>query len=235
VTTAGRDTMTMTTGRASTQATSDQMADESMCVIAAGLTKHGLTVRTTGCDDSSVLTVAGPGNAACEVTADEDHYLACEYTPGRHRTTSPTDTARAVARMLGTGYTSPQQYAHPHQQATPASAVGRDMKARGMTVTLSVIEDDENYTVFADVIITNPARPERGKIRVEDNGSVYWECYGDEIPGGPAELAATVADILTPCPPRGRLAAACGACARAMTRKPAHAATSGNDNPGRQR
>jgi hypothetical protein len=202
VTAAGKDAMTMTAGRASTQAANGQMPDEPMRAIAAGLTKHGLTVRTTGCDDSKVLTVTSPGNAACEVTAGEDCYFACEYTPGRHRTTSPASTARAVARMLGTGYTSPQQHAHLHQQATPASAVGRDMKARGMTVTLSVIEDDENYTVFADVIITNPARRERGTVRIEDNGSVYWECYGDEIPGGPAELAATVADILTPSPTR---------------------------------
>ena len=83
------------------------------------------------------------------------------------------------------------------------------MKARGMTVTLSVIEDDETYTVFADVIITNPAHRERGKVRIEDNGWAYWECYGDEIPGGPAELAATVAGILTPsAPTHGRTAAA---------------------------
>jgi hypothetical protein len=209
VTAASRDAMTMTASRASTQATSGEMPDESLRVIAEGLTQRGLTVRTTGCDDTKLLKVTGPGNAACEVLLAEDCYFACEYTPGRHHTTSPASTARAVARMLGTDYTSPRQYAHLHEGVTPAGAVGRDMKARGLTVTLSVIEDDDTYTVFADVIITNPAHRERGKVRVEDNDSVYWECYGDEIPGGPAELAATVASILTPTPPtHGRTAAA---------------------------
>ncbi len=171
--------------------------EESVRVIAEGLTKRGLTVRTTTCDDSGLLKVTGTGNAACDVTVAEDCYFACEYIPGRNRRTSPAGTARIVARMLGTDYTSPQQYAHLREGVTQAGAVGRDMKARGMTVTLNVIEDDESYTVFADVVITNPALRERGKVRVDSNDWVYWECYSDEIAGGPAELADTVADALT--------------------------------------
>lgn len=176
--------------------------DESVRVIAEGLTKRGLTVRTTTCDDSRLLKVTGTGNAACDVTVAEDYYFACEYTPGRNRGTSPADTARVVARMLGTDYTSPQQYARLREGVTQAGAVGRDMKARGMTVTLSVIEDDESYNVFADVVITNPVQRERGKVRVDSDDRVYWECYSDEIAGGPGELAGTVADALAHGAPR---------------------------------
>jgi hypothetical protein len=104
--------------------------------------------------------------------------------------------------MLGTDYTSPQQYARLREGVTQAGAVGRDMKARGMTVTLSVIEDDESYNVFADVVITNPVQRERGKVRVDSDDRVYWECYSDEIAGGPGELAGTVADALAHGAPR---------------------------------
>jgi hypothetical protein len=188
--------MITTTGGTDTQATCQEITEESMRVIAEGLTKRGLTVSTTGCDDSRLLKVTGTGNAACDVIVDEDYYFTCEYTPGRNRQASPADTARVVARMLGTDYTSPQQYAHLHQGVTPPSAVGREMKARGMTVTLDVMADEETYSAFVAIVITNPAHPERGTVHLE-KGWVCWECHGDQIAGGPAELAGTVADVLT--------------------------------------
>src|ERR1700722_13293667 len=177
--TSGRDRMIMTTGGAGTQATCQEMAEESIRVIAEGLTKRGLTVRTTGCVDSRLLKVTGPRNAACDVIVAEDYYFTCEYTPDRNREADPAGIVRIVARMLGMNDISPRQYAPPHRGITPLGAVGREMKARGMTVTLDVMEDDETYSVFAAVVITNPAHPERGKVHLE-NGWVYWECYGDE-------------------------------------------------------
>jgi hypothetical protein len=183
--------------RISTQASCREMPDESMRVIAEGLTKRGLTVSTTGCEDSRLLKITGTGNAACDVTVDEDNYFTCEYTlDRRNRRTSPADTARVVARMLGTDYTSPQHYAHLHQGVTPVGAVGREMKARGMTVTLDVMPDEETYSAFVAIAITSPAHPERGTVHLEKNW-VCWECNGDEITGGPAELTGTVADVLT--------------------------------------
>jgi hypothetical protein len=168
--------------------------------MAERLTKRGLTVRTKAYDDSQLLKVADAGTAACEVTVADDHYFACDYTPRPNPTTSPARVARTVARMLSTDYTSPQRYAHLHHGVTLAGAVGRDLKARGMTVTLSITQDDETFTVFAGITITNPAHPERGTVLLEDSGWLYWECHGDDIPGGLADLADTVADVLTAGP-----------------------------------
>src|SRR5215469_15949836 len=116
------------------QATCPQMPEQFMRAIAAGLTQRGLTVRTTGCEDSQLLKVTGTGKRACDVLVAEDSYFSCEYIAPRSRRTGPADVAPIVARMLGTGYTNPQQHAHLHQGTTPAGAVGREMKARGMTV-----------------------------------------------------------------------------------------------------
>jgi hypothetical protein len=145
-------------------ATCPDMPEESIRVIAEGLTKRGLTVRTAGCEDGQLLKVTGTGKAACEVVAAEDYYFNCEYTASRSRRTGPADVARVVARMLSADYTSPQRYAHLHQGTTPAGAVGREMRARGMAVTLSIAEDEESCTVYAGVVVTNPAKPERGKV-----------------------------------------------------------------------
>jgi hypothetical protein len=199
------------------------------------LTERGLSVRTTACEDSRLLKVARAGKAACEVIVADDRYFTCEYAAKRNRRSNPADLARIVARMLGTDYTSPQRYAHLHRGVTPAGAVGRDLKARGMTVTLSVTEDDETYTVFPGIVITSPAQPERGKVVLDDSGWVYWECYGDDIPGGPADLADTVADILTPhsrITARDRLTVLCGACLRAITHRHPPTADAGSDNQG---
>jgi hypothetical protein len=201
--------------------------------MAERLTGRGLRVRTTACDDSRLLKVTRPRKAACDVIVANDQYFTCEYTAKRNRRSNPADLARIVARMLCTDYTSPQQYAHLHRGATLAGAVARDLKARGMTVTLSVAEDDETYTVFADIIITSPARPERGKVILDDSGWIYWECYGDDIPGGPADLADTVADILTHdgrITAGDRLAVLCSACLRAITYRHSQAADTDSDN-----
>jgi hypothetical protein len=165
--------------------------------MAERLTKRGLTVRTKADEDSQLLKVTGAGTAACDLVITDGQYFACDYIPRPSPTTSPAGVARTVARMLATDYTSPQRYAHLHQGVALAGAVGRDMKARGMSVTLSIGKDDETFTVFAAIVITNPTHPERGTVLLDDSGWLYWECYGDEVPGGPADLADTVADVLT--------------------------------------
>jgi hypothetical protein len=194
-----------------------------------------LTVRTTGCEDSRRLKVIGTGKAACDVSVADDCYLTCEYIAQRNRKISAADMARIVARMLGADCASPQQYAHLHRGVTPAGAVGREMKARGMAVTMNVVEDEEIYSVFADLVITNPAKPERGKVRIEDHGWVYWECYSDEIAGGHADLADTVADVLTHSTlitVRDRLTVVYGTCLSAITCRHARAADVDKDNRG---
>jgi hypothetical protein len=210
--------MIMTADRANTQATCPEMPDESMRIIAEGLAKRGLTVRTTRCEDSRLLKVTGTGKAACDVTVADDCGFTCEYIARRSRRSSPADTARVVARMLGTDYANPQQYAHLHRGVTSAGAIGREMKARGMTVAMNVIEDEEIYDVIADVVITNPVQPERGEVHVGNDDWVYWECYGDEIADGPADLATTVAEVLarSAFTARDRLAVVYGACRRAV-------------------
>ena len=74
-------------------------------------------------------------------------------------------------------------------------AAGRQLQDLGLAVTLLVDEDLESFDVTAHIQITNPARPERGTVRVSDLADVEWDyCYRDN----PATRAANVADTLIP-------------------------------------
>ena len=127
----------------STKAIRREPMPESMRAIANRLREGGLTVRTTGRDDSRLLKVTGGGIASCDVVVDDD-YFTCEYTLRRSRGNDPANVARVVACMLGAEYTDPRQYTFLHMGVTPIGAVGREMKARGMTVRMSVIQASSN-------------------------------------------------------------------------------------------
>lgn len=149
---------------------------------------------------SQLVKVTGHAGAYCEVITADGQDVRCEYFPPREGHTRPYHMARAVACMLGTDYTGPAQYASLHREVTMASGVGREMKARGLAVDMDVIEDHEIYRVFADVVITNPEKPERGTVHIGDDGWTCWQCHAGELAGGTADLADTIADVLTPNP-----------------------------------
>lgn len=78
-------------------------------------------------------------------------------------------------------------------------AVGREMQARGLVVTLNTYEDQVFFDSCAEIEITNPARPERGLVFVGGDGIVQWELadYVSETEVM-ADVADTTAQILNP-------------------------------------
>jgi hypothetical protein len=146
-----------------------------MHAVARKLQECGWTVCTTGHDDSRLLKVTGKGPGSWEVVVADDGCFTCQYTPRRHHRTGPTDTARIIAHMLGTGDITPSRPLARYHGLAPAAVAGHLMRARGMTVTLEVIEDSQALSVAADVAITNPAQPGRGTVYTDDNGIIYWE------------------------------------------------------------
>jgi hypothetical protein len=63
---------------------------------------------------------------------------------------------------------------------------------------MQTYEDHTEFRAGADVVITNPAKPQRGEVSISDDGWLSWECYAAELPGGVAALADTIAATLTP-------------------------------------
>jgi len=46
-----------------------------------------------------------------------------------------------------------------------------------MQVCLNVLDKDEQlFEVYTEIAVTNPARPDRGTVRVGDDGLICWHC-----------------------------------------------------------
>ena len=115
--------------------------------------------------------------------------------------TEPADISGMVLRLLGVPTPEPgNQYMDLYWHATLKGAMGREMRARGLTVKMGIFEDELFYTVDAEVKITNPEKPERGRVYITDDGFIRWECDSEEIPGRAVEVADTIASVLVVCP-----------------------------------
>jgi hypothetical protein len=83
-------------------------------------------------------------------------------------------------------------------------AVGGVLERYGMRVRLTPIGKVGPMTLparRAAIIVANPARCDRGQVRISDNGTIRWECrlsrQSADAPGvDPAEAAATIAKAL---------------------------------------
>jgi hypothetical protein len=199
----------------------DEDVQAQVVVVAETLTAHGFDVRGPDWEDSRLLKVMGLRDVTCEITVEDSGLVTWEYFPRAADGTDPDKIASRVQCLLtGTGAELPP-WRRP--RAAPAAGlkglVGGRLKAMGMAVCLDVYEDHDTYEVVAEIIVTNPARPERGQVRVSDDGALMWECGYEEDPSDAAAIAGVIVTVLARdladgCIPSAELAIA-GATGRA--------------------
>jgi hypothetical protein len=57
------------------------------------------------------------------------------------------------------------------------SLAGRALASYGLKVTLDILDISQtNYTVYTELRITNPIRPEGGTVSLAPDGTIWWEC-----------------------------------------------------------
>jgi hypothetical protein len=119
--------------------------------------------------------------AQCEMDLMVTGALVWEYLP--QGATSPRQAARLVLALLrGTG---PSGFGLPpgrYPGLPLAGAAGRMLAACGMTVALADVRYGDD--VCAEVMVTSPAEPARGHVRISDEGTVRWECWAPGSVGG---------------------------------------------------
>jgi hypothetical protein len=149
-------------------------AREAMHAIADGLTDQGLDILGQEWDEAHYLKATNAWGALCDATVGAEGTFAWDYRSAGATWTDPAQiTAMTLLAADGAAATLPP-LRFPGQ--TLKSAVGLTARARGLHARLAdVIADPEFLEVSADVEITNPARPERGAVRVRDN-VLRWEC-----------------------------------------------------------
>jgi hypothetical protein len=178
-------------------------------VAAKTLISHGFDVRGPDWEEGRSLTVTGLRDTMCEVTVEDSGFVIWEYRPGD--SADPDKVAARVMRLLADG--SPAVPAKRLDRPEPRTAlkglVGRRLEARGMVVCLEVFEDQVAYEVAAEVAVTNPDCPERGRVHVTDDGALMWECGFEEHDSDTGAIAGLIAailaeDIAQGCVQRGR-------------------------------
>jgi hypothetical protein len=118
-----------------------------------------------------------------------------EYRPASGRDTDPAAMAQVVLHALVADETT-QPAASIGPDLTLKGVVGQVLDAGGLDVRLLVYEDLICYDVTAEVMVTNPARPDRGHVRLGDDGAITWECSRPTVNGTAGATAAAVIDVI---------------------------------------
>jgi len=170
-----------------------------MRLLAGLLAERGVNVRGPDRADSRRLTVTSARQTRCEITVDDDGGIYWECLPSSGSDTEPAELCGIVLRILGAHDRPVVRASRFSGGYTLKGAVARAVHERGLRADLEVYEDLDMYHVVAEVVLANPAKPERGLVRVTDDGAVRWE-YGR---GDVVICADTTARILRPVPSAG--------------------------------
>src|SRR6266566_3787403 len=150
-----------------------------MHMVAEKLTAHGFDVRGPEWEEGRRLRVTNLPGTTCEVTV-EDGFVTWEYWRWASKGADPDRLAGQVMRLL-TGDAAtllPSGAAARSVRVGMQGIVGRELKAKGLDVDLDIYADHGAFEVIAEIVVTNPAHPERGRVRVGDEAGLLWECGG---------------------------------------------------------
>jgi len=174
-----------------------------MNAVADGLAGHGLDILGPAWEETHHFKVTNVQGALCEVIVGENGSVSWEYRQVHGYRADPAHVTAMVLGFLGAGGTEhhgtlPGRYTG----LTLKGAVGLAARERGMRARLGrVARDEAACEISAEVEVTNPARGNRGKVWVTDEGAVCWECrFSDPARGiqgiDPGEIARTIARSL---------------------------------------
>lgn len=167
--------------------------------VAGVLAGSGIEARWPFPADPGCLQITSVPGIRADITIETGGHATWEYRLPDGAVTGPDQIIAMTMELLAAG---PPDYDDPpveRECLTLKGIAGRALHERGLRVQLKIIgQDDENFDVFPEIWVTNPARPGRGMVRADDDGVIRWECH--LIGRGrvsPAEFAATISRILT--------------------------------------
>jgi hypothetical protein len=75
--------------------------------------------------------------------------------------------------------------------------LGKKLESRGLDFRLVTYPDDESQDSHIEqIVVTNPRSPERGEVRVSDDGSVTWEHLGSLDGAGAGRILDEITNAL---------------------------------------
>lgn len=153
---------------------------QAMRAVEKRLAAYGFHVDGPGWEEGRCLTFAGLSSTTCDITVEDSGLVSWEYLPGG--SADPDMVAGRVVHLLTGRPPLPCRRRDPGPEPRTGlkGLVGRRLVARGMTVRLEIFEDRASFDVSAEISVTNPRCPERGRVHVADDGALMWECDSGE-------------------------------------------------------
>jgi hypothetical protein len=145
--------------------------------VAEKLAAHGFEVCFPEGPESRCLTITNLPGATCDLTVEDSGAITWDYWRSVRTGADPGRVAALALRLLtdGSADLPPASSAVVPAGCGLPGIVGRELEAAGMDVHLDVFADKICFEVTAEVVVVNPARPERGRIRVGDEAGLVWE------------------------------------------------------------
>jgi len=175
-------------------------AAAALLAIADELTATGYSAQSPIWDGSAYLKITNAKGALCDLTITSNGTLTWDYRTHHGKHIHPDQITGIVLDLLSPGTSRPPGAAPTRHAATSLkSAAGQALAARGLRVTLQLLDQDHDlYEIYAVIQVTNPADPARGTVRVTDDGDLTWHCTTRQAGGiTPADIAATLTRALT--------------------------------------
>jgi hypothetical protein len=181
-------------------------------VVARMLAERGLDVRCLDEEDCPLLLVTGEGRGKCDIDAEDGEGIVWQYFPSGESAARPVEISGVVLRVLGRdGMSAAWPGTRVARGETLKGAVARVVRAQGLKAELKVYQDLVAWDIAAvEVVLTNPGMPERGLVRLTDDGMVRWEPGWGEMQQDAAEVVGATVDVLAA--PRDRRSAVAGQC-----------------------
>lgn len=169
--------------------------------ISGVLARSGIEARWPCPHDPGCLQITNVPGIRADITVEDGGNARWEYRlPDGDAITADQIIGMAM-ELLGAGPADLRDPPVERECLTLKGIAGRALRKRGLRVQLKIIgQDDDNFDVFPEIWITNPAQPGRGMVRADDDGVVRWECRLTGRSVSPAEFAATISRILTTRP-----------------------------------
>jgi hypothetical protein len=170
--------------------------------VADRLTDHRLDIRSPEWERSHLLRITNIPGVMSEISVYDNGAVEWEYCQCHGNPADPAVIAKMAMSMLGADipdYRGPLLLRPGY--LTLRGVIGRALAQRGMHVSLDVYRDEFCFEAYSEIKVTNPARPDRGKVRLTDDNSIVWECrLSDLAPNSQGidfkEVAETIAFAL---------------------------------------
>jgi hypothetical protein len=170
---------------------------QAMRAVKNRLAAYGFDVDGPESEAGRCLTITGLSRTTCDITVEDNGLVTWEYLPGG--SADPDMVAGRVVHLLTGRPPLPLRRRDPGPEPRTGlkGLVGRRLVARGMAVRLEIFEDQVSFEVSAEISVTNPRCPERGRVHVADDGALMWECDSGEHGVDAGAMVGVIAAIVS--------------------------------------